>query len=187
MIAQEAPDSIRSICENLRASKAALTSEAISTLLMQLAKHPQDLRAFERFEDSSYSRNRIYANDFVDLLLLCWKTKQRTPIHNHAGSTCGVYILRGEATEISFKPSGVGLLVPEGSKQVYAGEITMSADSDAHLVGNFASPAQELVTLHCYSPPLAAMQVFDESETFFADYPTISACAATSGCYHRDV
>jgi cysteine dioxygenase len=95
-----------------------------------------------------------------------------------------VYVIRGEATEIGFKPSGVGLLIPDESKRLRSGEITISVDSDAHLVGNFASPAEELVTLHCYSPPLTRMQVFNESETFFADYPSITANAATSGFYN---
>jgi cysteine dioxygenase len=187
MTAQKAPDSIRGICENLRTLSGPLSSEAIAVLLTQLAGHPRDLANFERFDDASYSRNRIYLSEFVDLILLCWKTKQRTPIHNHAGSTCGVYVIRGEATEIGFKPSGVGLLIPEESKRLHSGEITVSVDSDAHLVGNFASPAKELVTLHCYSPPLTGMQVFNESQTFFADYPAITACAARSGCYHVDL
>lgn len=187
MIAQKSTDSIRSICENLKNITAPLSTHEIRALLSQLAEHPQELTVFERFDDTVYTRNRIFKNDFVDLLVLCWKTGQRTPIHNHTGSSCGVYVMRGQAIEIGFRPSGVGLLIPEGSSQLSAGEITISIDTDAHLVGNFASPAQDLVTLHCYSPPLSSMQVFEENETFFADYSAITACAATSGCYHLDL
>jgi cysteine dioxygenase len=95
--------------------------------------------------------------------------------------------MKGQAIEITFTPSAMGLLVPRGSLELTAGDITVSTDSDAHLVGNFAEPAQDLVTLHCYSPPLTSMKVFDEKETFFADYRSIAACASNSGCYHIDL
>jgi cysteine dioxygenase len=184
MIAQKTPDSIRGICERLDALTAPLSSAEINTLLTQLAGHPFELSAYEHFSDTSYARNRIYRNEIVDILVLCWRTRQRTPIHNHAGSTCGVYIIRGEATEITFKPSGIGLMIPEGSNQLTAGATSISVDSDAHLVGNFASPATDLVTLHCYSPPLLDMQVFTEHETFFADYQAITSSAMVNSCYH---
>jgi len=187
MIAQKSLDSIRTICEKLKKLEAPLSSNEISALLSQVAAYPEELYQFERFDETVYSRNRIFKNDFVDLLVLCWKSGQRTPIHNQAGSSCGVYVIRGEAIEIGFRPSGVGLLIPEGSKQLREEESTISVDSDAHLVGNFASPAQDLVTLHCYSPPLTSMQIFDEHDTFFADYSAITACATTSGCYHVDL
>lgn len=175
---------IAQICTSLENLSAPLSREEIQSLLRTISTHSEELRSYERFEDSSYCRNRIFRNDFVDLLLLCWKPTQRTPIHDHAGSTCGVYVIRGEAIEIAFAPSGIGLLIPKESHELSQGEITVSEDSDAHLVGNFTAQAQELVTLHCYSPPLDSMRIFDEKDTFFANYSSITACASTSGCYH---
>lgn len=182
-----ASSNITQICTSLESLSAPLSRDEIERLLHAVSGQREDLSAFERFEESSYCRNRIFRNAFVDLLLLCWKSTQRTPIHDHSGSTCGVYVIRGEAIEIAFTPSGLGLLVPSDSRQLSQGDITISTDSDAHLVGNFAAPAQELVTLHCYSPPLTSMRVFEEKDTFFADYRSIAACASQSGCYHIDL
>jgi cysteine dioxygenase len=179
-----ANSSIAQICASLSNLSSPLSQAEIRSLLDSVAAHAEELRSFERFDDSSYCRNRIFRNEFVDLLLLCWKPSQRTPIHDHAGSICGVYVMRGEAIEIGFAPSGVGLLVPKESRELAAGDVTVSEDSDAHLVANFAAPAQDLVTLHCYSPPLTSMRIFNEKDTFFADYPSITACASGSGCYH---
>jgi cysteine dioxygenase len=175
---------IKEICNSLTEHTHALSVEAIRALLQTISLHTEELASFERFDDTSYCRNRIFRNALVDLLLLCWKPGQRTPIHDHSGSTCGVYIVRGEATEIGFSPSGVGLLIPTVCSRLQRGEITVSVDSDAHMVANFAPQVQELVTPHCYSPPLNSMRVFSEQETFLHDYQAVTSSAATSEYYH---
>jgi len=160
-----------------------LSEEEVRALLQALAQHPAELAALERFDPDSYCRNRVFSNQCVDILVLCWRPGQRTPIHDHAGSTCGVYVMRGEASEMGFVPSGMGPIIPSGTHTVRAGEITVSNDSDVHMVANYSADASDLVTLHCYSPPLQAMRVFGESETFFGNYADITARAAASDCY----
>lgn len=158
-----------------------LSEVAVRELLLQLARFPGELSAFEHFSPESYARNRVFSSRFVDLLLLCWRPGQRTPIHDHAGSTCGVYVMRGEAIEIGFSRPSQGPLIPSGSAVRAAGSLTVNRDDDIHLVANFAGPGQDLITLHCYSPPLASMRVFGEDETFFAGYSGVAgrALAAT--------
>jgi len=175
---------IEEVCSTISKFGSALSVEQIHSLLQTLPPHAQELASFERFDDISYCRNRIFRNDLVDLLLLCWKPGQRTPIHDHSGSACGVYIVRGEAIEIGFSPSGVGLLIPTICNRLQQGEITISVDSDAHMVANFAPQEKDLVTLHCYSPPLDSMRIFSEHETFLHDYGTVTLSASTSGYYH---
>jgi predicted metal-dependent enzyme (double-stranded beta helix superfamily) len=94
-----------------------------------------------------------------------------------------VLVVRGEATEVSFSRSGVELLIPERVERLAPGSVTVSADSDVHLVGNFSSPTSDLVTLHCYSPPLEGMRLYDQGETFLADYADVTTRAVQSGCY----
>lgn len=175
---------IEEICSTLTEHTHALSAEKIRTLLQKISPHAKELASFEQFDDTSYCRNRIFRNDLIDLLLLCWKPGQRTPIHDHSGSACGVYIVRGEAIEISFSPSGLGLLIPTFCNRLQQGEIAISVDSDAHMVANFAPQEQNLVTLHCYSPPLDSMRIFSEHETFLHDYGTVTLSASTSRRYH---
>ncbi len=186
----ERPLSRPDLIETLRAlhNRSAAMSEAeVRDLLSALALCRDQLTAFERFEAASYCRNRIFSNQFVDLLLLCWRPGQRTPIHDHANSTCGVYVMRGEAIEIGFKPSAMGPLVPCGSETLGTGDVTVSSSDDIHLVANYSASGEDLVTLHCYSPPLRSMRVYSEHETFFADYSAVTERAASSGCYHVDL
>jgi cysteine dioxygenase len=178
------PANFAEIHQSLRLLTQPLSEAQIRLLLASIAPHVSELSEFARFSDTSYCRNRILRSEALDLLLLCWKPGQRTPIHDHSGSICGVHVVRGEALEIGFTPSGVGLMVPTNCTRLSAGEITVSRDSEAHMMANVASTSQDLVTLHCYSPPLDSMRIFSETETFFTDYSAIVASAATSGCYH---
>ena len=45
------------------------------------------------FHERSYQRNRIYRTPGYELLVLCWRSGQRSPIHDHGRSSCGVLIL----------------------------------------------------------------------------------------------
>jgi cysteine dioxygenase len=173
------------ILQGLTGLNAPLSREQVCALLQELALYPEELAPYQRFDPHTYCRNRVFRNEFVDILVLCWRTSQRTPIHNHAGSLCGVYVLHGRAVEINFTPSGTGLLIPSRTEELSAGDLTVSYDADAHIVANLAAPAQDLVTLHCYSPPLTSMRIFETRETFLADYDDITVRATSSGCYHH--
>lgn len=184
MTYHQEPAHFLEICESLRLLSQPLSEEQIRALLVSIAPHVSELSQFARFDETSYCRNRILRSEALDLLLLCWKPGQRTPIHDHSGSICGVHVVQGEALEISFAPSGVGLMVPSDCKRLCSGETTVSRDSEAHMMANVASTSHDLVTLHCYSPPLDSMRIFSEGETFFTDYSAIVASAQSSGCYH---
>lgn len=129
-----------------------------------------ELRDFQRFSEVVYQRNVVFSSGHVELLLLCWLPGQRTPLHDHTGSICGVKVLHGSATEIRFKYSRCGTLIPEASFEVPCGRTTLSRDSDIHMIANLSADSENLVTLHCYSPPLEKMKMYDQSKTIFSDY-----------------
>ena len=55
----------------------------------------KDLQDFVRFRKERYQRNLIHQGPAYQALLLCWRNGQRSPIHDHRGSSCGVLILEG--------------------------------------------------------------------------------------------
>ena len=69
-------------------------------------------------------------------LLLCWRNGQRSPIHNHRGSNCGVKVLRGVATETVFGRAPNGMVVADRSRDLPPGHICASADDDIHQMSN---------------------------------------------------
>ena len=112
------------------------------------------------FRPDRYVRNLLHAGPSYQALALCWRNGQRSPIHNHRGSACGVKVLRGVATETAFARAPNGMVVATGSRDLKEGYLCGSVDEDIHQVSNLQAGGADLVTLHVYSPPLLRMDVF---------------------------
>jgi cysteine dioxygenase len=120
----------------------------------------EDLTSYLVFNPARYVRNRLHDGPAYQALVLCWRNGQRSPIHNHRGSNCGVKVLRGVATETAFARAPNGLVYPTSSRDLPPGHICASADEDVHQVSNLQAGGADLVTLHVYSPPLMRMEMF---------------------------
>jgi len=92
--------------------------------------------------------------------VLCWKNGQRSPIHDHAESTCAFRVLRGTATETAFQFAPNGHVWATGSRQHRPGSVVSSQDSDMHQVSNLQDGNADLITLHVYTPPLLWMGTY---------------------------
>src|SRR5262245_58505563 len=119
-----------------------------------------DLANYLVFSPERYVRNLIHAGPTYQALALCWRNGQRSPIHNHSGSNCGVRVLRGVATETQFARAPNGMVVAVGSRDLPPGHMCASADEDMHQISNLQAGGADLVTLHVYSPPLLRMDMF---------------------------
>ena len=118
-----------------------------------------DVSGYLRFHPNHYVRNLIHSGPGYQTLVLCWRSGQRSPIHDHTGSTCGVKIIRGVATETVFEFAANEMIYPTTSRFLEEGAICGSEDSDMHQVSNL-QPGADLVTLHIYSPPLLSMNTY---------------------------
>ncbi len=119
-----------------------------------------DLKNNVHFSENSYRRNLLHEGPAYQALIICWKNGQRSPIHDHKGSSCGVRILQGVATETLFLVAPNNLVYPTNSEWLYEGEVTCSENDDIHQVSNLQDEGRDLVTLHIYSPPLLNMNCF---------------------------
>jgi len=141
-----------------------------------------DVAAFVRFSDTRYMRNLVRDGRWYHLLILCWRSGQRSPIHDHNGSTCGLRVLQGTATETTFEKSPCGLYKPTHSCDYSCGSVSASQDADVHQISNLQAPGEDLVTLHIYSPPLLRMQTYSMTESTVGEYrPVITEHIYGSG------
>ncbi|MBM4067516.1 MAG: hypothetical protein FJ271_01020 [Planctomycetes bacterium] len=120
---------------------------------------------FITFSERGYTRNKVREGAWYHLLVLCWKNGQRSPIHDHAGSACGVRVLRGTATETTFVPAANGHIKAVASRDLPAGKVCATQDSDIHQLSNLQANDADLVTLHVYSPPLLWMGTYSLTDT----------------------
>lgn len=150
-------DELFAYLDNLsgRAPLAELTAK-ITKLDIEI----EDVEEHARFSERGYARNLVRAGDCYHAWVLCWKNGQRSPIHNHAGSSCAVKVLRGTATETLFEFAPNGHVKALFSRDHREGTVLGSEDTDMHQISNLQAGDAELVTLHIYTPPLLRMETY---------------------------
>lgn len=130
---------------------------------------PAEVQPFIKFSSDSYRRNLMRAGPAYHALILCWRPGQRSPIHDHRGSSCGVKVLRGTATETVFERTREGHVLAVRSRRLEAGYCCGTQDEDIHQLSNI-EPEGDLVTLHIYSPPLLVMGTYSLTSTKVGEF-----------------
>ena len=169
-------NSLRSLIDYLDNLHGPASLPELTAHLRQLQLNWDDIHEHVRFSDRGYARNLVRGGEWYYLLVLCWKNGQRSPIHDHKGSNCGVRVLRGVATETLFDFSPNGLVRAVSSREHLPGSVLGSRDSDMHQISNLQAGDADLVTLHVYSPPLVHMGTYSlttqarGTEPMFVEY-----------------
>lgn len=120
----------------------------------------EELRPHVGFKEGTYARHRVTLCDFAELLVLCWRPGQRTPIHDHDGSFGAVRVLRGVMWETIFEMDGDRGLGYKSAREWTPGYVTGADVPDIHQLGNPDVSGQDLVTIHLYAPPLKSLNVY---------------------------
>jgi hypothetical protein len=131
--------------------------------LSRVCPQPAELRPFIAFDATSYRRNLICRRLHFEVLLLCWRPEQQSPIHDHTGSQCSLLVLSGVATEVRFARQADGTLRAVSTQRCPTGAVASSQDADLHVLANWETPQADLLTLHVYTPPLDDMRYYPES------------------------
>lgn len=124
----------------------------------------EDLAEHIRYCDEHYKRNLIRLGTWYQVFALCWKSGQRSPIHDHTNTTCGVRVLMGRGVETVYEPSPCGMMMATRSHELNVGDICASQDRDTHQISNLQPKEQNLVTLHIYSPPLREFHTYSATD-----------------------
>jgi mannose-6-phosphate isomerase-like protein (cupin superfamily) len=94
----------------------------------------------------------LRSDDHVDVWLISWATEQAAELHDHAGSLGALTVVTGSLVEHRWEGDGLR------SRTLRAGRSLGFPLGHVHDVANpAATPA---VSVHAYSPPLAAMSYY---------------------------
>jgi cysteine dioxygenase len=157
---KEDPFSLQSL---VAALEAVINTPSLAQIYEWLEKaqvSAEELQPYNGFKEGNYWRHRVCRNKFVEMLVLCWRPGQRTPIHDHNGSHGGVKVCKGMMweTTFSFDPD-VGLAY-KSAREYAPGSVTGSDVPDIHQLGNPDVSGQDLITLHVYAPPLGVLHTY---------------------------
>ena len=131
---------------------------------------------------TKYTRNVVFCNEYMDVLLMCWPPHSTSSIHDHEEASCWVTLVSGRVHEVQYamptfdrkfvqsqmrNPTGavgrcgplrvtsVSELSAHGSSSTYANN-----EIGLHRVENRTD--QPAYTLHVYAPGLRKMTIFKE-------------------------
>ena len=152
--------SFKSLVEKLRALREAPAFADLNDWLQRAQVTMDDLRPYRFFKQGTYARHRVMRNQFAEMLVLCWRPGQRTPIHDHNGSYGAVRVCEGVMWETMFALDREDRLYYQAAREWNVCEVTGADVPDIHQLGNPEVSGQDLVTLHIYAPPLNVLNTY---------------------------
>jgi cysteine dioxygenase len=152
--------SFKDLTDALNARTSVPSLPELDELIARTKISADELRPYLGFKTGNYSRHRVMKNEFVEMLVLCWKPGQRTPIHDHNGSHGAVFVHEGILWETMFDYDIETGLNYQTHRELRAGGLTGSEDPDIHQLGNPDVSGQDLITIHIYAPPLGVLKTY---------------------------
>lgn len=177
------PIPVEQFVEGLRElSQGVITKQKIYDYLVAWEIRPQDLGRYEKWRDDRHTRNKIFRNEMLECMLICWPVGATTPLHTHNGQLGWMTMIRGKlivdnyrkidcnrpenqqvvgmdclagATRIEMKHLGTELCVPGGPLN------TVDKTQTIHRIRNLAEWNEGAVSMHIYSRPIDSCVVFD--------------------------
>lgn len=164
------PQSLASLVSYLDRLTNRAPTDALSGLLIDSKVTLNEVQRYLRFDEFHCRRIIVAESTWYELVVLCWRSGQRGPIHDHANSSGVFRVLTGVCRETTFGFAPSGDVFPLQTEERGAGEVIVKHDADTHQLANLQPAGQDLVTLNIYSPPLKAMKTFSlDTVTFMAD------------------
>ncbi|MGH9759384.1 MAG: cysteine dioxygenase [Blastocatellia bacterium] len=157
--------SLPELTEAINSLTALPSLDQVMEWFSRVYLRPRDYQSYRVFADHNYARNLIARSDYAEMLLLCWHSGQRTPIHDHGGSIGVILVCEGMMTETMFERAPEGNVHPYNTYRRGTGAVTGADVPDIHQLLNLEAEGKELVTLHCYSPPLSVLNTYSQSSS----------------------
>jgi cysteine dioxygenase len=164
------PQSFRALRRKLETLRDVPSLEEINSWLREVSVEMEDLRPYMGFKAGTYARHRVFRNDYAELLVLCWRPGQRTPIHDHNGSHGAVRVCEGVMWETIFALNEAKELYYQTAREWRGGGVTGAGVPDIHQLGNPEVSGRNLVTLHLYAPPLGVLNTYKVGSSEVGQY-----------------
>ncbi len=159
-----------------------ITRDRVSEFLNGIEIEAGSMRPYVGFKDERYTRNLVFRDEFFEIMVLCWKPGQETPVHTHNGQLGWTLAHRGHLQVVNFRWKGCNK--PENQNVVGMDCIGGATEFDLeqlerhhcvpdghvavvdkiqtiHRMGNPANETEQAISLHVYSKPFDSCIAFD--------------------------
>lgn len=155
---------VEELIENLEES----SPEEYPSILKSMDIASEEFDEYKVWKEEGYSRNCIYRSANFELVLLCWKPGDETPIHSHDGQKCWVYQVESEIVEERYDKDETGEPQLIHTQMLSEGKLTYMEDRMGyHVLANRSDEAA--CTLHLYMLPIDSCEYFCEETGVFKE------------------
>jgi cysteine dioxygenase len=178
--------SVAGLVDELRKTEGApITSDLVASVMTGVSIDEKTLRPYVRFADDHYTRNLIHRDAHFDIMVLCWKPGQGTPIHTHNGQLGWAFTTRGALDCVEYRWMGcdrpenqnvAGLDCLAGGRQVKlertestlctpgGGVSRVTKQVTIHSLTVPPGSKEDVVSFHVYSLPFDSCVMFDVAQ-----------------------
>ena len=163
-------------------SEGLVTKKALCEFLTKFEPRREDLDPFVNWNPSRHTRNLMFKNAKIEVMLICWNVGNITPLHTHNGQLGWMVMVEGKlkvenyhlvqcnkpenqqvvgidciagATEIEMELIDTELAVPGGPLN------TVDKTQTIHRIINAEEWNEPAMSIHIYSLPIESCVVFD--------------------------
>ena len=138
-------------------------------LINNLNLNIEDVKSYCTWNEDNYTRNLIHLNDKFHLLILCWQQDQYSPIHNHGGRDCSMYVIEGSVQENIYQLKQNSLINCQINIH-NKGDNSYIIDSMG--MHSLKCVSNRALTLHLYAKPIDKYHIFDpeKNKLFCLEY-----------------
>ena len=163
-------------------SRGLITKQKIYDYLVRFEIQSADLERYKNWLPDRHTRNKIFRNELIEVMLICWPAGAITPLHTHNGQLGWMTMIEGRlrvenyrkvdcnrpenqqvvgmdclagATSIEMEHLGNELAIPGGPLN------TVDKTQTIHRIRNNADWNERALSMHVYSRPIDSCVVFD--------------------------
>ena len=155
--------------EELKETAKGLTLPELRKLILNLKPDPEEINPYIQFTENRYARNLVYKTPDFEVLVLCWRSGQRSPIHDHGNSICTVYTVEGVLSADNYRKTSGGHVRADYSEDFKPGSVLSIQTTEIHQVSNLQD-SSNLVSLHFYLSPLENNYIYSVLQPSFEAY-----------------
>lgn len=171
------------LVQKLRALESSpITSGGVLELLEDCRVDDASVRRYAAWMDERYMRHLIYRDELFEVIMLCWKPGQRTPVHTHNGQLGWATVALGQLEVVNYQWHGcdrpgnqnvVGIDCLAGGSQVDVrptvraraapgGPVaTVTKQQSIHQILCPDDAGENSASIHIYSKPIDSCVAFD--------------------------
>ena len=163
-------------------SEGVITKQKIYDYLISYEIRHEDLERYTQWLPDRHTRNKIFRNEMIEVMLICWPIGAITPLHTHNGQLGWMTMIEGRLVVENYrkvmcnKPENeqvVGLDCLAGATQIQMEALhnelaipggplnTVDKKQTIHRIINPAEWNERAMSVHVYSKPIDSCVVFD--------------------------